>query len=203
MNCKDNTDEEQGVKYGEALRASLPRRVKEITVRQADTRTAHSLFQVVGSLGVDRVRTQAPKPPVQDNAKTLYEQDPTAQNAVDLNKVISRDLAQSVHDLQVAGNSPSNSRPSQRSGGKERVSFDTKMSTDEECSDGGSVEQKAQELMSIVERFHARKFKATMRARADKRAVLKVTGSSSSKKQKKPRDGKREGSSEGHGLPER
>jgi hypothetical protein len=56
--------------------------------------------------------------------------------------VISRDLAQSVHDLRVARNSPSNSGPSQHSGGKERVSFGTNMSTDEECSDGGLVEQK-------------------------------------------------------------
>jgi hypothetical protein len=86
----------------------------------------------------------------------------------------------------VATNSPSNSGPYQRLGGKERVSFGTYMSTEEECSDVASIEQKPSELMSAVECFHAQKFKATMDVQGDKRAVLKVTGSGNSRKQKTP-----------------
>jgi Fic family protein len=70
----------------------------------------------------------------------------------------------------------------QNSGGKERVSFDTNMSMEDECSDGGPVVQKAPPQMTVVEQFHARKFKEHHGSKAEKRAVLKVTSVGSSKK---------------------
>jgi hypothetical protein len=72
MNCDNDTDEEPGVKYGEELHVSPPRRVKEITVSQPDARIVQLLFQVTGKLGVDKERTHAPKPLMQDNAKGGY-----------------------------------------------------------------------------------------------------------------------------------
>jgi hypothetical protein len=51
MSCDDHTKEEQGVKYGEELRASPSKRVKEISIWQTDSRMARALFQVVGLTG--------------------------------------------------------------------------------------------------------------------------------------------------------
>jgi ribosomal protein S20 len=58
------------------------------------------------------------------------------------------------------------------------------MSTEEEISDGTSVEQKPPELMTAIEHFYMRKFKDHSGVQAEKRAILKATGSGSNKKQK-------------------
>jgi hypothetical protein len=77
----------------------------------------------------------------------------------EVDKVISKDLIHNVHELQAACNSGEASWASQKFGGKERVSFDTNMLTEEEVLDGRLVEQKPQVLMIVVEQFHVRKFK--------------------------------------------
>jgi hypothetical protein len=100
----------------------------------------------------------------------------------DFNNVISKKLVHSVHELRVECNSFEASWVAQKSGGRERVSFGTNMLMDEESSDGGSVEQKSLSLMTVVEQFHAKKFSENFGYKAEKRVVLKVTGSGSSKK---------------------
>jgi hypothetical protein len=57
------------------------------------------------------------------------------------------------------------------------------MSTDEDVLDGGSMDKKPPELMTATEHFMARKFKEARGMRYEKRAILKATGRSSSKKQ--------------------
>jgi hypothetical protein len=66
----------------------------------------------------------------------------------------------------------------------ERVSFGTNMTMKDESSDGSSMDQKSSGLMTAIERFHARKFRRQNEASTGKRAVLKITGARSSKKQR-------------------
>jgi hypothetical protein len=68
--------------------------------------------------------------------------------------------------------------------GKERVSFGTNMSTNEELSDGGSVEKMLKAPLSDIECFHAQKFKGD--TTGGKRVVLKISGGGNPKKQKTP-----------------
>jgi hypothetical protein len=70
--------------------------------------------------------------------------------------------------------------------GRERVSFGTNMTIEDESSDGGSVEQKSVGQLTAIERFHAHKFKRQSEATIGKRAVLKIIGAGSSKKQCTP-----------------
>jgi hypothetical protein len=95
-------------------------------------------------------------------------------------------VTHNVHGLRVTGKLIETSRASQNSGGKEKVSFGTNMSTEEDVSDGQSVEQKPPELMTAIERFHARKFKGSSGTNTYKRAILKAAGSGRNKKQRTP-----------------
>jgi hypothetical protein len=71
-------------------------------------------------------------------------------------------------------------------GGKDRVSFGTNMTTEDESSECDSVEQRDLKLLTAVEHFHARRLKDQRGTKEDKRAVLNVAGAGSSKKQKTP-----------------
>jgi hypothetical protein len=73
--------------------------------------------------------------------------------------VVNKELSNSVQELRVTCNSTRMSQASQNLGGKERVSFGTNMSTEEENLDGRSMEQKPPELMTVIKQFHMRKFK--------------------------------------------
>jgi hypothetical protein len=84
--------------------------------------------------------------------------------------------------MQVENEDGEASNPKRNGGAKERVSFGTNMTTDEESPDGNSVVKTKLELATAVERFHARKFSA----KPDKGGALKVNCSSMAKKQKKP-----------------
>jgi hypothetical protein len=59
------------------------------------------------------------------------------------------------------------------------------MSTNEESAESDSVRGEEQNLLSVVERFHARKFVGRTLAGVEKKAALKVEGAGSTKKQKK------------------
>jgi hypothetical protein len=85
-------------------------------------------------------------------------------------------------DMQVENEDGEASNPERNGGAKERVSFRTNMTTDEESSDRNSVVKTELELATVVECFHARKFSA----KPDKRGALKVNCSGTAKKQKKP-----------------
>jgi hypothetical protein len=93
MSCDDHTEEEQGVKYGEELLASLPMRAEEISIWQADSRMARALFEVGGSQGIDHCKSQMPKPRVQEDTRPSHVQDSSTRTSVELDKMISRDLA--------------------------------------------------------------------------------------------------------------
>jgi hypothetical protein len=45
FNCEQEESEEQAVRYGEELRASLSKRVREINIRQPDVKAVKYLFQ--------------------------------------------------------------------------------------------------------------------------------------------------------------
>jgi hypothetical protein len=70
-----------------------------------------------------------------------------------------------------------------KTGGKERVSFGTNISSDEVMSNGTSVQQEAKLWSDAVERFHARKFRDKHLPNSDKQATIhKVAGTGSIKK---------------------
>jgi hypothetical protein len=50
-------------------------------------------FKSWGSQGVDRCKSQMPKPLVQEDARPGHVQEPTAHTSVELDKMISRNLA--------------------------------------------------------------------------------------------------------------
>jgi hypothetical protein len=67
-------------------------------------------------------------------------------------------------------------------GGMELVSFGTNMTTEEQESDSGNVEQIGGKLDTVVARFHARKFGTVDKKATDKRPGLKVQGAGYTKK---------------------
>jgi hypothetical protein len=139
MNYDDASEDDHEVKFGEELGMSSPRRVKEIMVCQIDTGVSRSLFPVAGMPTGDREPLQGSKPGMKGNTGSTHAREQTGQNPEDLTNAMAQDLACGVHDLHVVGNSPSACWASQRSRGKERVSFGTNMSTDEEYSDGARL----------------------------------------------------------------
>jgi hypothetical protein len=73
-----------------------------------------------------------------------------------------------------SSNVQENSMGMRGSAGKDRVSFGTNMSTKEETSDRRSVEQVEPRQITVIERFHARKFRNKEDNKPDKKAILKV-----------------------------
>jgi hypothetical protein len=61
MNYEEDEAEDLGIKYGEELRASSPRRIRDIAIRQVTLRVAKALFQTtmyvlsLGDYGSTRV----------------------------------------------------------------------------------------------------------------------------------------------------
>jgi hypothetical protein len=74
-----------------------------------------------------------------------------------LKHVTSSELSNSVKDMRVENN-VARTGMVQAAGAKERVSFGTNMSTEEQTSDGRLVQEQALILDTVVARFHARKF---------------------------------------------
>jgi hypothetical protein len=178
--------EAQGVAYGEELSASPLRHTKEIMVKLMGSRVARSLFQVGnmptrgqllaghgnvgGASGGTKVRVQA---------KGMAEEGKSPGG-------IGVPFVNLVNELHDACNSAEAIWAAQGSTGKERVSFRTNMTIEEESSDGGSVEQKPVGAMTTIEQFHARKLKGKDETGTGRHAVLKITGVESSKKQRTP-----------------
>jgi hypothetical protein len=81
------------------------------------------------------------------------------------------------------------------SGGREHVSFWTNMSLEEYVSDDEAMDQKADSQSTTIDRFHARRFKVKAGQSTEKRAILKVTGTGSNKKQKNTNQRTHEGGS--------
>jgi hypothetical protein len=78
-----------------------------------------------------------------------------------------------IKDMLVAKPSQGSSKGEQQLEGKEHVSFGTNMSMDEESAESDSVHGEEQNLMSVVERFHARKFAGKTSTGVEKKVALK------------------------------
>jgi hypothetical protein len=85
-------------------------------------------------------------------------------------------------DMQVDLEASDTSIPERICGIKERVSFGTNMTTNEESSYGNLMVKTELELVMAVERFQARKFGA----KQEKMIALRVNNSGAAKKQKTP-----------------
>jgi hypothetical protein len=114
MNCEEEEPEDQGIKFGEELRASPPRRVREIMVRQVVPRVVKPLFQTgaipVGATCVDydaRCTSRSHGTWPANGAKEGS------------NKVSADDLATGVHGMSVGNKSETSDRRSHCKVGKE------------------------------------------------------------------------------------
>jgi hypothetical protein len=76
----------------------------------------------------------------------------------ELHKVDTDAIESVIKEMQVGTDSTEDDRGMQSQERKDRVSFGTNLTPDEELSDGGSVLQTDLVLASVVDRFHARKF---------------------------------------------
>jgi hypothetical protein len=195
INCNQGEPEEQAVRYGEELCASPPQRARVITMRQPDLKVVRSLFQATAQEGISigarpgRPRwsaEQKEKERVADNAVHAKEEkgNDGMQNGkgfvqgdmVAINKSTEGNGMQVEHDDGEAIN------PGGNYSAKERVSFGTNMTSDEEPSEGNSMVKIELDLAMAVECFHARKFGT----KSKKRGALKVNNSGVTKKQKTP-----------------
>jgi hypothetical protein len=91
-----------------------------------------------------------------------------------------------VNVVQGSCGMPENNMGTRGSPGRDRVSFGTDMSTEEEVSDGRLVKQKEPQMMAAVERLHAKKFRNKEVQNSEKKAILKVNGGGGNKRQKTP-----------------
>jgi hypothetical protein len=176
VNCQEIPSNEQDIRFGEELRASLQKRVKTIYVQLVDGRVARPLFQVPGVADMNQAGTNETGQVRHKGIRPMHPHARTPNINEEVNKV--------AHHVRVMCNSEGSSRASQNSGGKGRVSFGMNMSTEEEVSNGGSVELNLLELMIATEHFVARKFKEAQGMRPEKKDVLKAIGTCSNKKQK-------------------
>jgi hypothetical protein len=95
----------------------------------------------------------------------------------------ARDLATGVKDLHVKEDWESEDQLLQR---KNRVSFGTNMTSEDESSGNDSCMQAENKLTTAAERFHARKFGSQNRESSDRRPALKVMNPGKVKKQRTP-----------------
>jgi hypothetical protein len=108
MNCEEEDNEEQGIKYGEELRASPPRRAKEINIRQVMPRIAKPLFQSDMQQGKEawvehgskkKSRAQGTGGISANSAGSGHAYSPPAQQPDGLNNIITTELVTGVKDI--------------------------------------------------------------------------------------------------------
>jgi hypothetical protein len=169
-NCDEEVHNHE-IKFGEDLHTSPPKRSREIMVNQSMSRAVRPIFQgsdygprIVGSLG----RRSAGLGALGEGTTTSLNRNPMhGEDAV-------KDLAISVHDVHVKEDPGSDSQEDLLQHRKDRVSFDTNMTTKGESSSNDSCLQIADKLTMTVDRFHSRKFGGKKGESSDKRHVLKV-----------------------------
>jgi hypothetical protein len=120
---------------------------------------ARSLFKVPGNFSDVMSATQAGRATSGGQPNQYQKFENQSGEHRELDDMISKDLAHGMHDMKMEGNASRESGKFQGFREKERVSFGTNMSMDDESSDSGSMEQKDSKLMMTVECFHASKFK--------------------------------------------
>jgi hypothetical protein len=95
-----------------------------------------------------------------------------------------RDLATGVNVMHVKEDIGSDSQDDLMQNRKDRVSFGTNMTTEDESSGKDSCQQVVDKLATAVDRFHARKFGVWKGESLEKRHVLKVVNPDKAKKRK-------------------
>jgi hypothetical protein len=130
LNCEDSSLEDHGVAYGEELRASPSRRVKEIMVKPTSSKVARPLFQVsdMPSHGKQTV-AQSMGGGTSSGDRNQTQRVGNAGGAGTHNW-FGEQFVNIVKELHAACNSTEASWATQGSGGKERVSFGTNMTTE-------------------------------------------------------------------------
>jgi hypothetical protein len=192
LSCIVEEPMDQGIKYGEELRASPTRRVREVVVKRTPPRASRQLFQA----------DVHPTPPVQyanemgrarvghaDGSSPNMGGNPSRgameAHGDESDAVAAKDLADGVRELQVVGRSENASCGSAKGKRKDRVSFGTNMtSTEEESSESGPVKQEVQRLDRVVAKMQSRKDAAHAERVRGKKAVLRVQGAGTRKSQK-------------------
>jgi hypothetical protein len=150
-NCGQEAHDHEII-FGEDLRASPPKRTREIMIHQGPSRTVRPLFQkrdygprIIGSAGR---RNSEGGGPGEGTATSSNWRSVHGEEA-------ARDLATGVKDLHVKEDWESEDQLLQR---KNRVSFGTNMTSEDESSGNDSCMQAENKLTTAAERFHARKF---------------------------------------------
>jgi hypothetical protein len=155
LNCEEEEADDHEIKFGEDLRASPPKRSREITVTQAVIRVVRPLShagvyspRVVGSTKERRAGCSA-----QDEGTAT-----SANGQAMHGKDVAQELAAGVNDLHVEENLARDNHADSMHYRKERVSFGTNTTTDDESSDNGSNMKIELKPTTAVERFQTRKF---------------------------------------------
>jgi hypothetical protein len=190
INYEEGEPDDHGVRFGEELRASPPRRYREFVLQKATSSVARPLFHGEGSKRMSPARSFQAESTLDHQESEVALKMMTIYSGhgqcVGLSKqvqdITTNDLAKSVKGLHLECRSASVGYGTNNRGGRERVSFGMNMTMNDEESDSGNVEQDENRLDNAVARFHARKF-GTMEGRgSEKRIALKVQGAGSAKK---------------------
>jgi hypothetical protein len=94
--------------------------------------------------------------------RTCNRQDHNDGQSGDMTKGLSDDFHESVKSMHVAGNDTNTSGTQLGLGRRDRVSFDTNISFEEDSEESGMIHQSEVHSMIAVERFHERKFGGRM-----------------------------------------
>jgi hypothetical protein len=133
LNCEYESMDGHGVRFGEELRASPPKRVKEIIIRPYKGRVARMLFQVTEPPSMVRSSSNKPmqsRDDLREAAQYQATEHMPKYNVGDIGK-----SSMGVHEPCKSGGA---SGIVQGSGGKERISFGPNMFSEEVMSDGTS-----------------------------------------------------------------
>jgi hypothetical protein len=140
-NCVDGDVSNQGIKFGEELRASPLRRIREIAVVPQTSRVVRTLFHVVGQGSSPQTRQQgAHDSPSVHDANGEMGSEASSQKRGDVIKgmspknMVSVDLAEGVKEMRVARDDVFIKQEPGDKVTKDRVSFGTNMSTEDESS---------------------------------------------------------------------
>jgi hypothetical protein len=164
MNC-EGAKEDSSVKYGEELRASPPRRSRNIIIMEAAPRAARPLFQTSSqrpaSSGASYGR-RSDSNKAKDNPGAHEQDGPAERASQDMKQKLGHENHEDQHTTHdqktIAEDEQGMAHGQVRSQNrKEHVSFGTNMTAGEESSDGTSAIQTELELAMTVEHFHARK----------------------------------------------
>jgi hypothetical protein len=129
LSCEEEASAEQGVRFGEELRPSPPKRVRDISFKPMASTVARPLSQVPGMSG--SCHSDIPKGQ-QGSSRSEEDQkndDQTGEGGMELQKDSAGHGGKNVLPAQGMCNSGEASRMEQGSRGRERVSFGINMST--------------------------------------------------------------------------